>query len=53
MNRDDAREYAELADDVRAASQARARMADGRRIEMTVEELADLVRPDADGDEGR
>ncbi|GLF95543.1 hypothetical protein [Streptomyces yaizuensis] len=53
MNGDEAREYAELTDDVRAASEARARMADGRRIEMTVEELADLVRPEAGGDEGR
>ncbi|MGW1281737.1 hypothetical protein ACWD4V_32895 [Streptomyces tsukubensis] len=53
MNRDEAREYAELADDVQAASQARARMADGRRIEMTVGELADLVRPETGGDEGR
>ncbi|MEU3597178.1 hypothetical protein ABZ714_00345 [Streptomyces sp. NPDC006798] len=44
MNRDEAREYAELADDAEAASRARARMADGRRIELTVDELADLVR---------
>lgn len=53
MNEDEARAYAELADDVRAASQARARMADGRRIETTVEELAALVRPETGGDEGR
>ncbi|WDN52498.1 hypothetical protein [Streptomyces clavuligerus] len=46
MNRDEAREYAELADDVRAASQARARMADGRRIELTVDELTALVSPE-------
>ncbi|MGV9312085.1 hypothetical protein ACWDR0_07805 [Streptomyces sp. NPDC003691] len=47
MNGDEAREYAELTDDVQAASEARARIADGRRIEMTVEELATLIRPDA------
>ncbi|ANW19622.1 hypothetical protein I3J09_16260 [Streptomyces clavuligerus] len=46
VNRDEAREYAELADDVRAASQARARMADGRRIELTVDELTALVSPE-------
>ncbi|MFI1865513.1 hypothetical protein [Streptomyces jumonjinensis] len=50
MNRDEAREYAELADDAQAASQARARMADGRRIELTVEELAALVRPGGEFD---
>ncbi|MFF2025053.1 hypothetical protein ACFVW2_25005 [Streptomyces sp. NPDC058171] len=53
MNRDEFREYAEPADDVQAALEARARMADGQRIEMTVEELVVLVRPETGGDEGR
>ncbi|MGW1279321.1 hypothetical protein ACWD4V_20565 [Streptomyces tsukubensis] len=53
MNGDEAREYEELADDVQAASEARARIADGRRIEMTVGELAALVSPETGGDGGR
>ncbi|MER7050593.1 hypothetical protein [Streptomyces jumonjinensis] len=53
MNRDEAREYAELADDAQAASQARARMADGRRIELTVDELTALVRPGGESNRPR
>ncbi|MER7047565.1 hypothetical protein [Streptomyces jumonjinensis] len=50
MNRDEAREYEELSDDAQAASQARARMADGRRIELTVDELTALVSPGGESD---
>ncbi|MFC9649575.1 hypothetical protein [Streptomyces sp. NPDC056937] len=39
----------EVVDDVAAASLGRFRMADGRRIELTVEELARLVDAEADG----
>ncbi|MFD6995081.1 hypothetical protein ACFWA5_02105 [Streptomyces mirabilis] len=35
--------YDEAVDDVEAASLGRARMADGRRIELNVEELAQLL----------
>ncbi|MFG3363528.1 hypothetical protein ACGF0K_00945 [Streptomyces sp. NPDC048156] len=39
----------EAVDDVEAASLGRSRMADGRRIEVSVEELARLVAAEADG----
>lgn len=39
----------EAVDDVEAASLGRSRMADGRRIELSVEELARLVDAEADG----
>ncbi|WP_257002219.1 hypothetical protein [Streptomyces sp. WZ.A104] len=38
------RTYDEAVDDVVAASVGRSRMADGRRIELSVEELALMVR---------
>ncbi|WP_268982445.1 hypothetical protein [Streptomyces sp. MBT53] len=41
--------YDEFVDDVEAASLGRSRMADGRRIELTVEELARLMDAETDG----
>ncbi|MFC4607770.1 hypothetical protein ACFO9E_08070 [Streptomyces maoxianensis] len=49
MVSEEIRVYDEAVDDVEAASLGRARMADGRRIELSVEELARLVDAEADG----
>ncbi|WJY50093.1 hypothetical protein QRN89_09845 [Streptomyces chengbuensis] len=43
------RTYDEAVDDVVAASVGRSRMADGRRIELSVEELALMVRGAEEG----
>ncbi|MFI0155767.1 hypothetical protein [Streptomyces lydicus] len=44
--------YAEAVDDAEVASLGRARMADGRRIELTVDELAQLIGAEATGESG-
>ncbi|MGW6909242.1 MULTISPECIES: hypothetical protein [Streptomyces] len=49
MGSEENRVYDEAVDDVEAASLGRSRMADGRRIELSVEELARLVDTEADG----
>lgn len=43
------RVHDESVDDVEAASLGRSRMADGRRIELTVKELARLMDAETDG----
>ncbi|MFE1174244.1 hypothetical protein [Streptomyces sp. NPDC058773] len=50
MESQEIRTYDEAVDDVQAASLGRARMADGRRIELTVDELAQLVGAEATGE---
>ncbi|UYB40910.1 hypothetical protein SLV14_003588 [Streptomyces sp. Je 1-4] len=52
MESQEIRTYDEAVDDVQAASLGRARMADGRRIELTVDELAQLVGAEATGEHG-
>ncbi|SEC13061.1 hypothetical protein [Streptomyces sp. 2314.4] len=52
MESEEVRTYNEAADDAEAASLGRARMADGRRIELSVEELAQLVGAEATGERG-
>ncbi|MFE7318243.1 hypothetical protein ACFU7T_34870 [Streptomyces sp. NPDC057555] len=52
MESEEIRTYDEAVDDAEAASLGRARMADGRRIELTVEELAQLVGTEATGERG-
>ncbi|MFH8586023.1 hypothetical protein ACH4GP_16675 [Streptomyces celluloflavus] len=52
MKSEEIRTYAEAVDDAEAASLGRARMADGRRIELTVDELAELVGAEATGELG-
>ncbi|WP_179858372.1 hypothetical protein [Streptomyces sp. OK228] len=49
MGSEEMRVYDEAVDDVEAASLGRSRMADGRRIELSVEELVLLVDARADG----
>ncbi|MFC8350377.1 hypothetical protein [Streptomyces sp. NPDC057280] len=49
MGSEEIRVYDESADDVAAASLGRSRMADGRRIELTVEELVRLMGAETDG----
>lgn len=46
------RTYDESVDDAEAAMLGRARMADGRRIELSVQELAQLVGAEATGERG-
>ncbi|MFF4605969.1 hypothetical protein ACFY12_24915 [Streptomyces sp. NPDC001339] len=53
MQSEEIRTYAEAVDDAEAASLGRARMADGRRIELTVDELVQLVGAEATGEPGR
>ncbi|MEU6375876.1 hypothetical protein [Streptomyces sp. NPDC046909] len=52
MSSREIREHDEAVDDVEAASLGRSRMADGRRIELSVGELARLVDAGADGSLG-
>ncbi|MFG2862259.1 hypothetical protein [Streptomyces sioyaensis] len=52
MASDEIRAYDEAVDDVEAASLGRARMAKGRRIELSVQELAQLVAAEATGERG-
>ncbi|MFG3112861.1 hypothetical protein ACGF4C_00515 [Streptomyces sp. NPDC048197] len=52
MESEESRTYAEAVDDAEAATLGRARMADGRRIELTVHELAQLVGAEATGEQG-
>ncbi|WP_435244418.1 hypothetical protein [Streptomyces sioyaensis] len=52
MESEEIRTYAEAVDDAEAASLGRARMADGRRIELSVQELAQLVGVEAAGERG-
>ncbi len=52
LEREEIRTYAEAVDDAEAASLGRARMADGRRTELTVDELAQLVGAEATGERG-
>ncbi len=49
LGSEEIRVYDEVVDDVAAASLGRSRMVDGRRIELSVEELARLVDAEADG----
>ncbi|MGN5380987.1 hypothetical protein ACQ4WX_39160 [Streptomyces lasalocidi] len=49
MSRGENRAYDEAVDDVEAASLGWSRMADGRRIAVSVGELARLVDAEADG----
>ncbi|KOG29498.1 hypothetical protein ADK35_02050 [Streptomyces viridochromogenes] len=49
LSSEESREHDEAVDDVEAASLGRSRMADGRRIELSVGELARLVDAGADG----
>ncbi|MBC2902155.1 hypothetical protein [Streptomyces cupreus] len=49
MSSGEIRAYDEAVDDVEAASLGRSRMADGRRIELRVGELARRVDAEADG----
>lgn len=49
MDGEEARTYDEASDDVEAASLGRSRMADGRRVVITVEELVLLVDAEVDG----
>ena len=49
LSSEEIRAHDEAVDDVEAASLGRSRMADGRRIELSVEELARLVDAGADG----
>lgn len=49
MGSEETRADDEVVDDVEAASLGRSRMADGRRIELSVEELARLVDAEDDG----
>ncbi|MFE7312867.1 hypothetical protein ACFU7T_07125 [Streptomyces sp. NPDC057555] len=53
MESEEIRTYDEAVDDAEAASLGRTRMADGRRIELTVDELAQLVGAEATGELGR
>ncbi|MGA5631418.1 hypothetical protein [Streptomyces lydicamycinicus] len=53
MESEEIRTYDEAVDDAEAASLGRARMVDGRRIELTVDELAQLVGAEATGELGR
>ncbi|MEU8913156.1 hypothetical protein [Streptomyces nigrescens] len=53
MESEEIRTYQEAVDDAEAASLGRARMADGRRVELSVDELARLVGADATGGPGR
>ncbi|MFI2369874.1 hypothetical protein [Streptomyces sp. NPDC018833] len=48
MGGEEIRAYDESVDDVEAASLGRSRMADGRRVELTVEELARLMDAETD-----
>ncbi|MGY5128438.1 hypothetical protein [Streptomyces nigrescens] len=52
MESQEIRTYDEAVDDVQAGSLGRARMADGRRIELSVEELARRVGVEATGGRG-
>lgn len=52
MENEEIRTYDEAVDDAQAASLGRARMADGRRIALSVEELAWLVGVEAMGRAG-
>ncbi|WP_181923922.1 hypothetical protein [Streptomyces inhibens] len=52
MASEEVRTYNEAVDDAEAASLGRARMADGRRIELSVEGLARLVGAEATGERG-
>ena len=49
MRSEESGAYDEAVDDAEAASLGRSRMADGRRIELSVEELARLVDTEANG----
>ncbi|UKY55595.1 hypothetical protein [Streptomyces inhibens] len=49
MESEEIRTYDEAVDDAEAASLGRARLADGRRIELSVEDLAQLVGAEAEG----
>lgn len=49
LESEEIRTYNEAADDAEAASLGRARMADGRLIELSVEDLAQLVGAEAEG----
>ncbi|MFJ1602563.1 hypothetical protein ACIOHS_04205 [Streptomyces sp. NPDC088253] len=49
MGSEEIRVYDEVVDDVEASSLGRSRMADGRRIELSLEDLARLVDAEADG----
>ncbi|WP_405931521.1 hypothetical protein [Streptomyces sp. NBC_00827] len=49
MGIEEIRVHDESVDDVEAASLGRSRMADGRRIELTVKELARLMDAETDG----
>ncbi|MFJ8107976.1 hypothetical protein [Streptomyces sp. NPDC096132] len=49
MSSEEIREHDEAVDDVEAASLGRSRLADGRRVELSVEELVRLVNAEADG----
>ncbi|MGY5058709.1 hypothetical protein ACWDFR_32410 [Streptomyces sp. 900105755] len=48
MDSEEIRVRDEAVDDAEAASLGRSRMADGRRVELSVEELVRLVDADAD-----
>ncbi|MFJ9419990.1 hypothetical protein ACIRPT_38430 [Streptomyces sp. NPDC101227] len=52
MESEDIRTYYEAVDDEKAGSVGRARMADARRIELTVDELARLLGVEATGERG-
>ncbi|MFE7782177.1 hypothetical protein [Streptomyces nigrescens] len=52
MASEEIRAYDEAVDDVEAASVSRARMADGRRIELSVQGLAQLVAAGTTGERG-
>lgn len=52
LESEEIRTYNEAVDDAEAASLGRARLADGRRIELSVEELAWLVGAEATGERG-
>ncbi|MFD5537657.1 hypothetical protein ACFWIJ_07325 [Streptomyces sp. NPDC127079] len=49
MSSEEIRAHDEAVDDVEAASLGRSRMADGRRIELSVGELARLTNVETDG----
>lgn len=53
LENEEIRTYVEEVDDAEAASLGRTRIADGRRIELTVDELAQLVGAEATGEPGR
>lgn len=52
LESEEIRTYAEAVGDAEAASQGWARITDGRRIELTVDELAQLVGAEATGGRG-